>query len=109
MTLAQLQTELDKAGYPQFYGGPKEATKPPYIALIRPSAENVSSDYSVHGKYQDYIVELYTKKKDLVAEIKLEDILGSIDSDYETLETYIDTEKLNMVAYSITIFEKVGI
>lgn len=108
MTQAQLQIELDKSGYPTFYGGPKQATKPPYVALIRPSADNVSSDYSVHGKFQDYIVELYTNKKDLAAEKKLEDILGPIDPDYGTLETYIDTEKVYLVAYSITIFEKVG-
>lgn len=108
MTQAQLQVALDTSGYPTVYGSFKEPTKPPYIVFIRPSNENVSSDKKVHGKFQNYNVELYTKKKDLAAEKKLEDILGVIDPEYDTLETYIDTEKMYMVTYSITIFEKVG-
>ena len=108
MTQEQLQVELDKSGYPTVYGSFKQPTKPPYVVFIRPSNDNVSSDYKVHGKFQDYIVELYTKQKDLVAEKKLEDIVGIIDPEYGTLETYIDSEKLYMVTYSITLFEKVG-
>jgi hypothetical protein len=108
MTQAELQIELDKSGYPTVYGSFKEPKAPPYVVFIRPSADTVSSDYKVHGKFQDYIVELYTKQKDLVAEKKLEDILGTIDPEYDTLEVYIDTEKLFLVTYSITIFEKVG-
>lgn len=108
MTQAKLQIELDKSGYPTVYGSFKERVEPPYIVFIRPSNENVSSDKKVYGKFQNYNIELYTKQKDLVAEKKLEDILGPIDPEYDTLEVYIDTEKLFMVTYSITIFEKVG-
>lgn len=108
MTQAQLQLALDASGYPTVYGSFKEPKQPPYVVFIRPSAEPVSSDYKVHGKFESYIVELYTKQKDIVAEKKLEDIVGAIDPDYETLEVYIDTEKLFQVTYSITIFEKVG-
>ena len=108
MTQAELQIELDKSGYPTVYGSFKDRVEPPYIVFIRPTADTVSSDYKVHGKYQNYNIELYTNKKYLVAEKKLEDIIGLIDPEYDTLETYIDTEKLFMVTYSITIFEKGG-
>ena len=108
MTQAELQTALDASGYPTVYGSFKDRVEPPYIVFIRPTADTVSSDYKVHGKYQNYNIELYTNKKDLVAEKKLEDIIGLIDPEYDTLETYIDTEKMYQVTYSITIFEKVG-
>ena len=108
MNQTQLQAALDTSGYPTVYGSFKDRVEPPYIVFIRPTADTVSSDYKVHGKYQNYNIELYTNKKDLMAEKKLEDILGAIDPEYDTLETYIDTEKLFLITYSITIFEKVG-
>ena len=108
MNQTQLQAALDTSGYPTVYGSFKDRVEPPYIVFIRPTADTVSSDYKVHGKYQNYNIELYTNKKDLAAEKKLEDIIGLIDPEYDTLETYIDTEKMYQVTYSITIFEKVG-
>lgn len=108
MTQDKLQVELDKSGYSTVYGSFKERVDPPYVVFTRPSNSNVSSDNKVHGKFQDYIVELYTEDKDLEAEKKLEEIIGDIDPEYETLETYIEAKKMYLVTYSITLFEKVG-
>lgn len=108
MTQKELKIELEKSGYPTAYNSFEERQVPPYVTFIRPSSENVSSDSKVHGKFKNYNVELYTKKKDSIAEKKIEDIIGIIDPDYETLEVYIETEKMFQVTYSITILEKVG-
>jgi hypothetical protein len=108
MTQNELKIELEKSGFPTVYNNFTKAKNPPYVIFISPSKTNVSSDSKIHGKFKNYNIELYTKKKDLDAEKKLEDIIGPIDPDYETLEVFIETEKLYQVTYSITIFEKVG-
>lgn len=108
MTIDKLLIELKTSGFPVAYNAFENEVKPPYITFIRPTSDNVSSDESVHGKFQNYNIELYTKKKDLEAEKKIEAILNKIDPDYDTIEVYIDTERLLQVTYSITIFEKVG-
>lgn len=111
MTQEQLFTELKRAGFPVAYNSfddKHDLPKPPYVVYLRIESDNVSSDEKVHGKFQNYHVELYTVKRDPVSEKKLEDILGIIDPEYETTEVYIDSERLLQVTYSITIFEKVG-
>ena len=60
----------------------------------------------MHGKFKFYQIELYTIKKDLVAEQKLETVLNSINSEYDVSEVYIDTEALYQVIYQIKITEK---
>lgn len=108
MTQNDLLVELKKTGFPTAYNAFKSQVKPPFVVFIRPSFENVSSDNNVHGRFQNYNVELYTTEKDLIAEKKLEDILGMIDPDFEVIEDYIESEGLLQNTYSITIFEKVG-
>jgi predicted nucleotidyltransferase len=81
MTQAELFTLLKTSGYPVAYrsfkvdnNNPPPAS--PYIVYLRMTDENISSDTKVHGKFKNYQIELYTDKKDLVAEQKLEKILN---------------------------------
>lgn len=106
MTQAELFTSLKTTLYPVSYHHFSGATVPPYIVYIRAFDNNISSDAKVHGKFKFYQVELYTAKKDLVAEQKLEAVLNSINSEYDVTETYVDTEALYQVIYTIKITEK---
>ncbi len=106
MIQVELAALLESTGYPIAYGGFQEATNPPYIAYLRVFDNNISSDQKVHGKIKTYNVELYTDKKDLIAERKLETVLNNIDAGYETSETYIESESLYQVVYQIKIIER---
>lgn len=106
MTQAELLTQLKTAGYPVAYHHFTTVPAPPYIVYFRTSDDNISSDVKVHGKFKNYLVELYTTKKDLAAEQKLEAVLNTIDTEYTTSETYIDSEALYQVIYQIQLTEK---
>jgi hypothetical protein len=106
MTQAELFAHLKTAGYPVAYHHFTAAQVLPYLIYLRAFDSNISSDAKVHGKYKNYNVELYTAKKDLTAEQKLEAVLNTIDTEYETSETYIESEALYQVVYQIKVTEK---
>jgi hypothetical protein len=111
MTQVELYAQLKTTGYQVAYhhfivDSTHPAPVPPYIVYLRAYDTNISSDYAVHGKFKNYQVELYTSKKDLAAEQKIEAVLNSIDPDYTTSETYIEEEGLYQVIYQIKIDER---
>ena len=111
MTQAELLTQLKTVGFPAAYNkfivdSTHPAPVPPYIIYLRAFDSNISSDYAVHGKFKNYQVELYTVKRDLAAEQKLEAVLNTIDPDYETTETYLESEELYQVIYQIKVTER---
>jgi hypothetical protein len=111
VTQPELYTLLNTTGFPVAYHHFKvddnnPPPEPPYVVYLRENDENISSDSKVHGKFKNYRVELYTSKKDLVAEQKLEAVLEKVDPEFETSETYIDSEKLFEVIYQIQVAEK---
>jgi len=112
MTQEELCAQLKIIGYPVAYyrfvvDEKNPPPVPPYITYLRAFDNNISSDFQVHGKYKNYQVELYSNKKDLTAEQTLEAVLNNIDSDYETTETYIESESLYQVVYQIKVIEKI--
>ena len=111
MTQAELFTLLKIAGYPVAYNEFKVDVNnpppvPPYVAYLRTTDDNIASDRKVHGKFKNYQIELYTDKKDLVAEKKVEEILNTIDTEYKVSETFIESETLFQVVYEIKIIER---
>lgn len=106
MTQAEIYSQLKTSGYDVAYDHFDERKNPPFVVLKRNNDTNISSDYKVHGKFRNYDIELYTRKKDPVVEKKIEDIIGAIDSGYETSETYIESEKVYQVVYQIMVVER---
>ncbi len=106
MTQIELCNQLKTIGYPVAYHHFTTSPEPPYIVYIRTNDDNISSDYKVHGKIKNYQVELYTVKKDLEAERKIEEILNTIDPEYKTFEEYIQSEQMYQVVYQIKVIER---
>lgn len=111
MTQAELFAQLKTIGYPVAYDhfivdSTHPAPAPPYLVYLRAFDSNISSDYAVHGKFKNYLIELYTDKKDPAAEQKVEAVLNAIDPDYETTETFIESEGLYQVIYQPKTVEK---
>ncbi|MEJ9111488.1 hypothetical protein LAV76_01815 [Bacillus paramobilis] len=99
MTLGELTKILEATGFPVAYshftatpGNP--VPKPPYICFLVDGSANLMADNKVYHKINDLNIELYTIKKDLVAESKLEKVLDDHEIPYEAFGTFIESEKL---------------
>ncbi|MFJ7761875.1 hypothetical protein [Bacillus toyonensis] len=104
MTLGELIKILEATGYPVAYlhftatpGNP--VPKPPYICFLADDSANLMADNKVYHKINDLNIELYTTKKDLVAEAKLEKVLDDHEIPYESYGTFIESEKLFQKIY----------
>lgn len=99
MTLAQLKALLDTTGYPVAYNHFNTAPTVPFIVYRLPSSMNFGADNVVYHNISDIEIELYTNKKDLAAEKKLEDVLNANELPFEFFESWIDSEKLFQKTY----------
>lgn len=108
MTLVELKKVLDATGLPVAYShftatATNPLPKPPYITYLVSYSSNFIADNKVYKKIDNVQVELYTNKKDLVSENKLETQLDNSDIPYQSIETYIESEKLFQKIYEIKI------
>ena len=100
--MQNLKTILEQLNIPVAYDHFNTETNPPFIAFRRYSQSNFGADNSVYKKIDNYYVELYTEYKDIELEQQLEDLLTSNDVFFNVeSESYIDTEKMYEVIYSI--------
>ncbi|WML38704.1 hypothetical protein RCG19_16065 [Neobacillus sp. OS1-2] len=108
MTLAEFKKILDAAGYPVAYSHftlttDKPVPSPPYICYLETASTNLFADNKIYKKIIDVDIELYTTKKDLAAEAKLEAILDVNEIPYETSETFIESEQLFQKIYEVRL------
>ncbi|MBO0961443.1 hypothetical protein J1P26_17190 [Neobacillus sp. MM2021_6] len=108
MTLAELKKILDAAGYPVAYSHFTATTNnpvpiPPYICYLVAYSSNFMADGKVYKKIDNVQIELYSSKKDLVAEGKLESVFDQNDIPYDSTETYLDSEQLFQKIYEVRL------
>lgn len=77
-----------------------ESPKPPFIVYLCPGSDNVFADDVTYFDITDVDIELYTDKKDITTEKKVERALTSHGFPYSRTETYIPTERLYEVVFS---------
>ena len=77
-----------------------EQVVPPFICYLVPSSNNFSADGAVYFKARIVHIELYTDKKDISLEEKIETALDSSGIFYDKSEVWIDSENLYEVLYS---------
>ncbi|MEK4655945.1 MULTISPECIES: hypothetical protein [Bacillus] len=104
MTLAELKKILDATGYPVAYSHftatpDNPVPAPPYICFLVDGSSNMMADNKVYQKINDVSIELYTLRKDLVTESKLEKVLDDLEIPYESFEVFIESEKLYQKIY----------
>lgn len=99
---------LNKMGIPFAYDhfAEGESPEPPFICYLLPGSDNFAADGKAYYKINDVRIELYTDKKDLSVEQRVEDVLDAASIFYAKSETWIDSEKLYEVLYQ---FEMEGI
>ncbi|MGI2801626.1 hypothetical protein ACRS6O_00970 [Bacillus cytotoxicus] len=108
MILLELKKILEATGFPVAYshftatpGHP--VPSPPYICYLVDGSPNMPADNKVYHKINDVNIELYTTKKDLVAEAKLEKALDDYEIPYESFEAFIESEKLFQKSYEVRL------
>lgn len=74
----------------------------PCIVYYPETTDNFGADNSVYCTLDTrYIIELYTDMKDIQTESELEAVFKNLKLYWNKEETYIESEKLYMVTYSI--------
>lgn len=95
---------LKETGFPFAYDhfAEGESPAPPFVCFLFPASDNFSADGKVYCKANEVHIELYTDRKDLAAEGKLEDAFDRRSIFYDKTEVWIESESLYEVLY---IFE----
>lgn len=106
MMLGELKNILKSTGYPVAYShfnptNENPMPEPPFIVYLEVYSSNFIADNKVHTKVRNVQIELYTNKKNLVAESKLETVLDENEIPYQTTETFIESEKLFQKIYEV--------
>jgi len=103
MTQAELYQALKSIGYPVAYGSFSSPVTPPFIAYQFAYSNDLIADNINYVTIDDFQIELYTAKKDLVAEQKVQEKLKELGLPYRKFEAYLDSEKLLQIVYEIQI------
>ena len=95
---------LNEMGFPFAYDhfAEGEAPEPPFVCYLLPGSGHFSADGRVYFKINEVRIELYTDRKDLAAELALENVLDLHGVFYGKSETWIDSEKLYEVLYQFS-------
>ena len=105
MTLKDFYNILIKSKLPVAYHHFEEGRSPapPFIVYLVKDSENAGADNWSYHKTLNLQVELYTLKKDLEIETKMDDLFDSHSIFFDKVETYISTEKLYQITYYISL------
>lgn len=92
-------------GFPAAYHHFEEGQEPdkPYLVYLYPGTNNFSADGVVYQGINQLDIELYTDKKDLETEKKVEAVLKEHGFFYEKTETYLESEKMYEVLYEMEV------
>lgn len=108
MTLNELKSSLSeissfqaKVAYRAFPVG--KAPKLPFIVYLVTGTDNFDADNAVYHVIQNVSIELYTAKKDVATEQKVEAKFAEIGLVWDKDETYLDDENCYEIIYSTSI------
>lgn len=102
MNKDQLGAVVEAIGLPSAYYQFPEKTgqEPPFVCFYIQSSDDFTADNRNMVKIRNLVLELYTDNKDYTWEAAVEAALDSAGLTYSTAESYIDSERMYMVAYN---------
>ena len=109
MKLSEFKTILEATGFPVAYTHFTETAneplpQPPFIVYLAAYSSNFMADNKVHIPIKNVQIELYTDKKDLDAEAKVEAVLNEHEIPFQTSEIFIDGEQIYQKIYEMRLF-----
>lgn len=103
MTLIELVNLFKATGYPVAFSHFNGTPSVPFITYTTPDTDNFLADNMAYVKIINVDIELYTNKKDLEAEQRIEALLDAAEIPWDAYQTYIDSEKLFQKVYEIGV------
>lgn len=105
MTYEQVYTMIESVGVPnayyQFPNGTDQAC--PFVCFYFTDSNDFAADNTNYQRIRPLAIELYTDNKDFDLENTVETILNQNGFAYSREETYLDSERMNMVSYTIEV------
>ena len=77
-----------------------ESPEPPFVCYLLPGSRNFAADGRVYYKGSEVRLEVYTDRKDLGLEARVEAVLDGHGVFYNKSEVWIEGERLYEVLYS---------
>lgn len=77
-----------------------ESPEPPFVCYLLPGSRNFAADGRVYYKGSEVRLEVYTDRKDLGLETRVEAVLDGHGVFYNKSEVWIGSERLYEVLYS---------
>ena len=93
---------LEELGLPFAYDhfAEGESPEPPFVCYLLPGSRNFAADGRVYYKGSEVRLEVYTDRKDLGLEARVEAVLDGHGVFYNKSEVWIESERLYEVLYS---------
>lgn len=105
MNLMEFKSELEKLDIPIQYRAFQVGQAPqlPYIIFYENDSDNIFADNSNWFDVLNIICELYSDEKDIELENKLHKLFYDNEIEYNSTETFIDSENMYMKAYDVVV------
>lgn len=103
ISVEELAEKLKTLSFPVAYGFFKDKQQPPFAVYYRNDSDNIGADNNVYTKRENYILEFYSKNRDLKKEKEIEDLLTECGLFFDVDETYIQEEAIREVIYQFQI------
>ena len=101
----EFKAELEKLGIPvQYRAFPiGQAPQLPYLIFYENDSDNIFADNVNWYDVLNVACELYTDEKDIELETKIQKLFYDNEIEYNSTETFIDSENMYLKAYDVTI------
>lgn len=105
MTIKEIKSILDKVSIPLAYDhfAEGESPDPPFLVYLFPSADNFAADGVAYFKQNVLHVEVYTDRKDISLEERVEAVFDEHGLFYSKSETWIPAERMYEVLYQMEV------
>lgn len=103
MTLEELKTKCEKAGFKYAYGVFKKATEPPHLIAIETASNNFNADNEVYLKKKTIQLDYTYTEKNIEEQNKIENEILQDVVWSKTDETYLKDEEIFQVSYFFEI------
>lgn len=108
MNEKEMKAFLDKTGLPVAYSHFPDNQKLPFICFLsNKKAEGCDNRNNLY-RY-DYSVELYTEKKDIKSEEKLEGLLNTAGISFSSETICLAESSIFVTYYNISTYKKIGV
>ena len=105
MTFEEIKSMIDEMDFPSAYWSfpEKEAPELPYLIYYYPNSENFFADDHTYAQIERVNLELYTQRKNIEYERRVESVLTEYDIPFERNETYINSEHMYEVLFEFDV------